>query len=368
MGIILSCLFWDPRLIFGVHPFIHVALKLATTRREALFMVRRLAAAIVAAVAQPMAVAKPFSASACQERAACSKTCTIATCEHCRCAACKACVLPDPVVLPHMPTGSLVEAGAADTACLMRGECSLVCFTTTPKRLNATHHTLAALSKQSAPNRVAIALPPGAKSRLFLTHQRAIVVRLFQDFGPVSKLVGCLQAAEHLQLPPTARIAITDDDWIRNSGWLRAVEGPNLGLDEVASLSRTGLPNAGYDNRVRGSYGYAATLATFGSSENLLRFLRRAPAHCRYVDDVALTAYLRGVRHARIRSQPYPDREFKRLIGDNPSWMANPWERLSRFATARERDNRLCNITLGEELGINPLEWILSEAETSRRA
>jgi hypothetical protein len=55
-------------------------------------------------------------------------------------------------------------------------------------------------------------------------------------------------------------------------------------------------------------------------------------------------------------------------MGDNPSWMANRWERLSSFAAARERDNRLCNITLGEELGINPLEWIVSQAETSRRA
>ena len=331
-------------------------------------MVRRFATMIVAAVGQSMTDAEPLNTTACGERALCSKTCTIATCNLCRCAGCKACVLPDPVVLPHMPTDSLVEAGAADTACLMHGGCSLVCFTTTPKRLNATHHTLAALSQQSAPNRVAIALPPGAKAPLFLTNQRAIVVRLSQDFGPVSKLVGCLQAAEHLQLPPTARIAITDDDWIRSRGWLRAVEGSSLGSDEVASLSHTGLPNAGYDNRVRGAYGYAATFATFGSSENLLRFLRRAPAHCRYVDDVALTAYLRGVRHARVKSHPYPNREYQRLMGDNPSWMANRWERLSSFAAARERDNRLCNITLGEELGINPLEWIVSQAETSRRA
>ena len=47
--------------------------------------------------------------------------------------------------------------------------------------------------------------------------------------------------------------------------------------------------------------------------------------------------------------------------------MANKAERLSAFGAARERDNRVCNTTLGEMVGLNPLEWIVSERETSRR-
>lgn len=297
----------------------------------------------------------------------CSRACTMAMCSRCTCAACRACSLPDPIVQPDLSTTPLVDALTMDTACLTRGECSLVCFTTTAKRVNATHHTLTSLSRQTARNRVAIVLPPEAELKPFFASLNTVVVRLRQDFGPASKLVGCLQAAEELQVPPNGHIAITDDDWIRGTGWLRAVEGASLATGEVSSLSRTGLPNGGYDNRVRGSYGYAATRDTFGPAESLLRFLTNAPAHCRYVDDVLITAYLRGMRHARVRSHPYPDHEWGRLMGNNPSWMANKAERLSAYGAARERDNRVCNTTLGEMLGLNPLEWIVSETQTSRR-
>ena len=272
-----------------------------------------------------------------------------------------------PIVQQDLLTSSLVDAHAVDTTCLKRGECSLVCFTTTAKRVNATHHTIRSLREQSVPNRAAIVLPPEAELRPFFASLNTVVVRLQQDFGPASKLVGCLQAAEELQVPPTGLIAITDDDWIRHRGWLRAVEGANLATGEVAALSRTGLPNGGYDNRVRGSYGYAATRATFGPAGSFLRFLTNASPYCRYVDDVLITAYLRGVRRARVRSHPYPDHEWNRLMGDNPSWMANRLERLSAFGAARQRDNRVCNTTLGEMVGLNPLEWIVSERQTSRR-
>ena len=121
-----------------------------------------------------------------------------------------------PIVSRGLPTSSAVDASGVNASCLSDASCALVCYTTYARRLNSsTRHVLRSLNGQITrqggveENRVAVILPPGVRWYAELAPTPPIIVRMAQDFGPASKLIGCLQAAGCLGLPPSTRVVVT---------------------------------------------------------------------------------------------------------------------------------------------------------------
>merc|ERR1719471_2675873 len=175
------------------------------------------------------------------------------------------------------------------------------------------------------------------------------VFRTSADFGPATKLAGCLQWAEKERIPLNSLLAITDDDYLRGTNWLETLTKPlqETDVDQkiVQSYELSSAPNGGHTLRVRGCVGFAASVRTFGTASDFEHVLQTVSDKCFRVDDVAIAGYMRGLRGADIKHVIVGGtKEFKRIKGRH--WHPNKTKPGLHEDGRRIYDDDACNAAM----------------------
>ena len=206
------------------------------------------------------------------------------------------------------------------------------CMTTTASRVAKLQPVLLSVAKQR-PAPYAIVLAPDA-SVPWPTVERAAanwnelaasgapikIVKMPDALGPNDKVWACLRYAEHASLPPSGVLVVSDDDYLRGSGWLaslssRALLQPKPGLSGPPRLVSFELPAYASSLRVRGSNGYAALYSSFGTASEFYAFALAVEESCRCMDDVEIVGYMRGVRSCAVHNRVLDEPDFWRTKG-----------------------------------------------------
>jgi len=183
-----------------------------------------------------------------------------------------------------------------------------VCLTTTPWRAAFIGSIVDSLLEQTptGPSRVVLAVPNAIDRAGIITHlheedlswvnaraskyqHRLVVHRMDHDFGPATKLMGCLEVIPE---DDNTCLVVTDDDMARPRNWAELLLRKHTCTAEDRRVLG-GFMDPGFRQMVHGARGWAVHRSLI-SFQKLHSFWEQNKDACMFVDDEMFTGFLRS--------------------------------------------------------------------------